>query len=106
MHTVSNILVGLVLVPNAPCGVESIKGKVFAYTPTSSFLMHRVELKVLYQLSISVGGRGVPNAPCGVERLATNLRPHEDEDRFLMHRVELKVLHTKEHTLSMEDRGS
>jgi len=52
-------------VPNAPCGVEIFVVRGYGkYIIT--FLMHRVELKLLYHTPAA--NRGVPNAPCGVER--------------------------------------
>ncbi len=53
-------------VPNAPCGVESLVGRGWRRT-LPAFLMHRVELKV-------------PPLSGGAGRLG----------QFLMHRVELK----------------
>ena len=37
------------------------------------FLMHRVELKALYALGQTSRDTPVPNAPCGVERKASKL---------------------------------
>ena len=54
------------LVPNAPCGVESIPDKVSSDLGIQ-FLMHRVELKENLKETFRVQV-GVPNAPCGVER--------------------------------------
>ena len=100
-------------VPNAPCGVESPVHlvSVEGYHP---FLMHRVELKVLFLSSSSLLafsvpnapcgveswtlrssstlGRWVPNAPCGVESFSIILISLSSTSLFLMHRVELKEL--------------
>ena len=55
------------LVPNAPCGVES--GQVLDFKlKRVLFLMHRVELKVIFLGCPVVLPFPVPNAPCGVER--------------------------------------
>ena len=77
-------------VPNAPCGVE--RGMVSRpYTICSlSFLMHRVELKVIYSNVFDcIFLKNVPNAPCGVERVVGRAH-HWQGWAFLMHRVELK----------------
>jgi hypothetical protein len=55
-------------VPNAPCGVESLKK---ATEPIPQMII-------------------VPNAPCGVESKTLELLLGE-ESQFLMHRVELKA---------------
>ena len=101
------------LVPNAPCGVESRTGSKENNTRTS-FLMHRVELKVVGSLvQTPMQSLCVPNAPCGVERKysrqalrtlricvpnapcgvesGVNMLSHKFYNlQFLMHRVELK----------------
>ncbi len=59
-------------VPNAPCGVESIK-----------------------QLGFSKAYEIVPNAPCGVESLLSKSMISRKEILFLMHRVELKGCYNK-----------
>ncbi len=57
---------GLILVPNAPCGVESNKiHKIIDFQ--GLFLMHRVELKVRFCKDLQHFRKAVPNAPCGVE---------------------------------------
>ncbi len=102
------------LVPNAPCGVESFKFPLFLHgllllaflmhrvelkgekelarkICAILFLMHRVELKVLGDTSSKNWNLKVPNAPCGVERLFAPRGSEIIINLFLMHRVELKV---------------
>ncbi len=77
------------VVPNAPCGVESIMIKKHL-SLIHQFLMHRVELKVWTVLPVDdLPTRRVPNAPCGVES-GHFLRRTQYKEMFLMHRVELK----------------
>ncbi len=61
-------------VPNAPCGVERSPYLKVAVL-SSSFLMHRVELKDRDDIRSELDSFRVPNAPCGVERL----KLHYDE---------------------------
>ncbi len=67
LRSVATLSYSAPVVPNAPCGVESRKTLLLALMGIA-FLMHRVELKVLYGLSLGY----------------SSMRP------FLMHRVELK----------------
>ena len=53
------------LVPNAPCGVES-RFLSSSSLLLLSFLMHRVELKDGIEVTLDYH-EDVPNAPCGVE---------------------------------------
>ena len=57
------------LVPNAPCGVESLLNELQELL-FQGFLMHRVELKGILKCIVICIFVVVPNAPCGVERKA------------------------------------
>ena len=59
---------GLLGVPNVPCGVESTESQANSgRTLRSKFLMYRVELKVLQGKKLYIVMDEVPNVPCGVE---------------------------------------
>ena len=81
-------------VPNAPCGVESLRIGV-DIPQLSWFLMHRVELKERKELQKIAPVPRVPNAPCGVERQLVCISSSSSDLTFLMHRVELKVVFSK-----------
>ena len=56
------------LVPNVPCGVESLQTKASrSLRALFWFLMYRVELKDIKEFREPMVGGGVPNVPCGVE---------------------------------------
>ena len=54
-------------VPNAPCGVESVRKLRYVNVLFPLFLMRRVELKAQVCQRKRSDTRCVPNAPCGVE---------------------------------------
>ncbi len=60
------------IVPNAPCGVESLPYSSNHAGNSSGFLMHRVELKAVSSI-FSSNQIYVPNAPCGVESHISHL---------------------------------
>ena len=101
------------LVPNVPCGVESLKVKlnlcgVNLFVPNVPcgverwflffrfrffflwFLMYRVELKDSTPEPSRVHSLHVPNVPCGVESKNLVRDLSLTQKRFLMYRVELK----------------
>ncbi len=75
-------------VPNAPCGVESLKLLLFfkasLIVPNAPCGVERRAEKLMKPFFIFV-----PNAPCGVESFGKEFRKCGDQ-LFLMHRVELK----------------
>ena len=77
-------------VPNAPCGVESYKIIPICVLPHHTFLMHRVELKVVL---LSVAVWCVLGFLMHRVELKGILRKHNRQacSEFLMHRVELKA---------------
>ena len=80
---------GMISVPNAPCGVESLICNIIIHC--SSFVPNApcgVESKdtVIPLKNFHL----VPNAPCGVERTSITPPSKKSIDKFLMHRVELK----------------
>ena len=68
------------------------------------FLMHRVELKGLFENRYSFFCYLVPNAPCGVESFSLQFPHLPLYLMFLMHRVELKA-HQKDKNAKTPQRS-
>ena len=87
----------LIMVPNAPCGVESVVGLELrlpiSIVPNAPCGVESKEVRVMRYVAVEV-----PNAPCGVESEKLQEKLYEEVEPFLMHRVELKASSRKART--------